>query len=77
MSCIFWDTYLFIYPFNPGCARRYAEIRQDRALRAPDALQLACAASAHCNLFITNDERLSRKNVEGIDFIVSLERAFL
>ena len=63
--------------FDRECARRYAEIRQDRAIRAPDALQLACAANADCNLFITNDERLSRKNVAGIDFIVSLQKAFL
>ena len=29
------------------------------------------------NLFITNDDRLSRSTVPGIQFIVSLERAFL
>jgi predicted nucleic acid-binding protein len=66
-----------LVPFDRDAARRYADIRQDRAVRAPDALQLACAAAARVDLFITNDERLSRSTVPGIQFIVSLERAFL
>jgi hypothetical protein len=36
---------------------------------------LACAASAGTQLFITNDDRFSRTNVAGIDFITSLKRA--
>jgi hypothetical protein len=28
-------------------------------------------------LFVTNDDRLSRKNVAGVDFIVPLRQAFL
>ena len=66
-----------VIPFDRACARIYARLRQDRTLRAPDAMQLACAAQAACNLFITNDDRLSRKVVPGIDFITSLDRAFL
>ncbi len=66
-----------LVPFDRDAARRYADIRQDRAVRAPDALQLACAAAARVDLFITNDDRLSRSTVPGIQFIVSLERAFL
>ncbi len=66
-----------LVPFDREAARRYAEIRQDRAVRAPDALQLACAAAAHVDLFITNDDRLSRNTVPGIQFIVSLDRAYL
>ena len=41
----------------------------------PDAIQLACAASVGIDLFITNDDRLSRKNIPGINFITSLARA--
>ena len=63
--------------FDRSCARIYARLRQDRTVKAPDAIQLACAASAQTDLFITNDERLSRKVVHGIQFITSLERAFL
>ncbi|HUJ82068.1 MAG TPA: hypothetical protein VLW83_09295 [Candidatus Acidoferrales bacterium] len=39
------------------------------------SLQLACAASARVDLFITNDARLSGKIIDGIQFIVSLDRA--
>ncbi len=58
-------------------ARRYAKIRQDRAIKPPDAIQLACAAAAGVDLFITNDDRLSRKIVPGIQFVSSLDRAFV
>jgi len=40
-----------------------------------DAIQLASAASANVGLFITNDDRLSRKNIPGSNFITSLVRA--
>jgi predicted nucleic acid-binding protein len=62
--------------FDRASARIYAQLRQDKTLKPPDAIQLACAASVRCDLFITNDERLSRKIVPGIQFITSLERAF-
>jgi hypothetical protein len=45
--------------------------------KAPDAIQLACAAAAGVDLFITNDDRLSRKHVPEVKFITSLERAYL
>ena len=61
--------------FDRGAARVYAHLRRDKTLRAPDAIQLACAASARCDLFITNDDRLSKRVVPGIHFIASLERA--
>lgn len=66
-----------IVPFDLGAAPRYATIRADRAIKAPDAIQLACAASVDVDLFITNDDRLSRKHVPGVKFITSLERAYL
>jgi predicted nucleic acid-binding protein len=66
-----------VLSFDQGAARRYASIRADRSIRPPDAIQLACAAQAGVDLFITNDERISKKNVNGIQFIVSLERGFL
>ncbi len=61
--------------FDARAARIYASIRSDRSIRAPDAIQLACAAAAGVDLFITNDERLSTKRVDGIQFIASLTRA--
>lgn len=66
-----------VLPYHAQAALRFAAIRGDRSIRAPDAIQLACAAAAGTDLFITNDDRPSRKNVPGIAFIQSLQRAFL
>jgi predicted nucleic acid-binding protein len=66
-----------VVPFDRQAARRYAAIRGDRSIRAPDAVQLACAAEAGVDLFITNDDRLTRKIIPGVQFLTSLERAFL
>lgn len=66
-----------VLPFDIDAASHYAEIRQDRSIRPPDAIQLACAASAGMDLFITNDDRLTRKSVRGIHFIQPLGKAFL
>jgi predicted nucleic acid-binding protein len=60
--------------FDVKAAKVYAALRTERSLRAPDAIQLACAASANVDLFITNDERLQSRHVDGIQFIVPLER---
>ncbi len=62
-------------PFDVKAAKIYAALRGDRSLRAPDAIQLACAAGAGVDLFITNDMRLHTKQIDGIQFIVSLEGA--
>lgn len=66
-----------ILPFDADCAVHYARVRADRTIRPPDAIQLACAAAGAVDLFITNDDRLSRKQVPGIRFIASLDRAYL
>jgi len=65
-----------IIPFDVEPARLYASIRKDRTIRPPDAIQLACAAHARVDLFITNDERLSTKSIPNIQFVSSLQRAF-
>jgi predicted nucleic acid-binding protein len=66
-----------IIPLDIDAARLYAGIRNDRTIRPPDAIQLACAAQARVDLFITNDERLSMKSIPRIQFVSSLQRAFL
>jgi predicted nucleic acid-binding protein len=66
-----------VIDFDSDAALAYARIRKDRSVRPPDAIQLACAATGEMELFITNDDRLSQKTVEGIHFIVSLERALI
>ena len=41
-----------VLPFDIDAASHYAEIRQDRSIRRPDAIQLACPAAAEMDLFI-------------------------
>jgi predicted nucleic acid-binding protein len=63
-----------LLPFDEAAAERYARIRLNRGIKAPDAIQLATAA-AGCELFITNDDRLLNVRVPGIHFIVGMDRA--
>ena len=64
-----------LIPFEREAARVYAGLRRQPGLRAPDAIQLACAAQARADLFITNDDRLSRVTAPGVQFVTSLDRA--
>lgn len=64
-------------PFDLRSAPTFSEIRQNGSILAPDAIQLACASAANTGLFITNDDRLSKKNVQGIHFIQPLEKVML
>ncbi len=68
------STTAIMISFDLKAARTYAQLRTEMSLRAPDAIQLACAASATVDLFVTNDARLQSKNVQGIQFIVPLDR---
>lgn len=70
-----FTRHTMLIPFDEGAARLYSSIRADRTVKAPDAIQLACAASRQVDLFITNDDRLSQEVVPGIQFIVSLSKA--
>ena len=65
-----------LIPFDESAAVLYATIRLDHSIKPPDAIQLACASAAGVDMFITNDERLSQKVVPGIQFVVSLDKAF-
>ena len=49
-------TGAMVLPFDARAAPRFAEIRRDRSIRAPDAIRLACASAAGTDLFITNDD---------------------
>ena len=64
-----------VLPFDLKAAKKFSTLRLERNLKAPDAIQLACAATGSVDLFITNDSRLSELRVEGVQFIVSLDRA--
>jgi predicted nucleic acid-binding protein len=62
-----------IIPFEAECGAVYARIRTDRTISRTDAMQLACAARAGVDLFVTNDRRLGSKVVPGIQFIAGIE----
>jgi predicted nucleic acid-binding protein len=63
--------------FTGETAEHFARIRVDRSIAAPDAIQLACAAQAGVDLFLTNDRRLARKSIPGIQFIADLSFDYL
>ncbi len=73
---VFTGPHLTISAFDLAAAEAYANIRKDRTVQRADAIQLACAESAHADLFIANDDRLSQKSIPGVSFfITSLGRA--
>jgi predicted nucleic acid-binding protein len=68
------NTSAVIIPFDQKTARRYAMVRSKTSVKGPDAFQLACASEAGVDLFVTNDNHLKGKQVDGIQFIVALDQ---
>ena len=64
-----------VLPFLENAAEAFAGVRRDKSIKPPDAIQLAIAAMAGCDLFLTNDERLMSLSVPGIHFITSFDKA--
>ena len=64
-----------VLPFLENAAEVFARVRLNKSIRPPDAIQLATASVAGCDLFLTNDERLVKAIVPGIHFITSFEKA--
>ena len=62
-----------VVPFNLEVSEHYARIRGSQGLAPADAIHLACAAQANTDLFLTNDQRLVREFVPGIQFIATLD----
>ncbi|HYY30587.1 MAG TPA: PIN domain-containing protein [Chthoniobacterales bacterium] len=64
---------LRVIPYDLDAALLFAQLRADHpTLKPPDAIQLACAAAAGVDLFVTNDRRLSRFKPPAIGKIQSL-----
>jgi predicted nucleic acid-binding protein len=64
-----------VLPFIEQAAEAFARIRVGGRVKPPDAIQLATAGAAGCDLFLTNDDRLLGISVPGIHFITSFEKA--
>lgn len=60
--------------FGLDAAKQYGDIRSRERIRPADAIQLACASAAGTDLFVTNDNRLSRLVVSGVTFVTGIER---
>lgn len=66
-----------LLPFDAAAAERYAEIRAQHRTTPADSIHLACAAAAGVDLFLTNDIKLARLNILGIQFIAGLDAPVL
>jgi predicted nucleic acid-binding protein len=62
-----------VVPFAEAASDAYVRVRSTTTVKGPDAIQLACAAAARVELFVTNDRRLTKLAIPGIHFITSLE----
>jgi predicted nucleic acid-binding protein len=62
-----------VVPFTVETAGHYARIRGSTNIASPDAIHLACAATAKTDLFLTNDKNLVGKIIPGIQFIAGLD----
>jgi len=61
-----------VVAFDSGASGVFSSLRSGPKLKSPDAIQLACAAAAGTDLFVTNDARLSNVTVRGVQFVASL-----
>lgn len=61
-----------VVSFDEKAADIYATLRENPAIKPPDAIQLSCAAAWGVELFLTNDAALQKLSVPGIHFISSL-----
>jgi uncharacterized protein len=66
-----------VVPFTADAANHYARIRGSTKIASPDAIHLACAASAETDLFLTNDKSILGKVIPGIQFIAALDADIL
>lgn len=68
-------TGLEIVPFDVKAADMFARLRaREPGLRPPDAIQLACAITGRCDVFLTNDDRLVGVEVSDGLKVLALKR---
>ena len=68
---LFRSPGIVVLPFIEQATETFARIRIGGKIKPPDAIQLATAGTAGCDLFLTNDDRLQGVTVPGIHFITS------
>ena len=72
---IFKGKGIAVLPFTDSAAEAFARLRAQETVPLADAIQLAIAGAAGCDLFLTCDDRLQGFAVPGIHFIASFEKA--
>ncbi|MGN6593985.1 MAG: type II toxin-antitoxin system VapC family toxin [Terriglobales bacterium] len=70
---LFRSPAIEVLPVSHEAAAIYGHIRATTATGSLDAFHRAVAGAAGVNLFLTNDRRLTRHRVPGIDFIATLD----
>jgi len=73
VSAIFESAVSELIPFTVETADLFGRIKGSLKIPSADAIHLACAASAHTDLFLTNDKSLVGRVVPGIQFIAGLD----
>jgi predicted nucleic acid-binding protein len=69
----FYSEIITMLAYPPRASYVFAQLRAQGGVKALDALHLAVAATAGIDLFLTNDKRLQKLAVPGIQFIASLD----
>ncbi len=64
-------------PFDERAVPVFAHLRAVTRIKAPDAIHLACAASANVDLFLTGDKEILKLDIPGIHFIADFDNSVL
>ncbi len=73
VESLFSSSEIALLPYPPEATRIFAKLRAIDGVKAMDALHLATAAHAGVDLFLTNDRRLNKLAIPGIQFIAGLD----
>jgi predicted nucleic acid-binding protein len=63
--------------FDAGAVDSFGQLRGFHKIKIADSINLACAASAGIDLFLTGDKQLMKLNVPGIQFIADFENPII
>jgi uncharacterized protein len=72
------DAMGFSYlPFNERAVGPFSQLRSQSRVKVADAINLACAAAAGMDLFLTGDQQLIGLHVPGIQFVADFNTPIL
>jgi predicted nucleic acid-binding protein len=63
--------------FGESAVHTFAQLRAVSKVKSADSINLACAASARMDLFLTGDKQLMKLNIPGIQFIADFENPIM